>query len=462
MSRFLSHNSVNSKKRKFEDYSFSSSSFEESNFSSRFFEDNEFSGNNTAFSLEDNREVFSKKMQMFQGIDSCENNESFNNTWDLTSLENYNLDLDDINNFSLKSDVIEVKQEDFEAIVPQTFQFQSSQTSQFEHMPQSLNIPHSPQASFLPESHQQVYHPSQFQCLQQAIVPLTTTQPENTMVVRLQLSSTFEKLWYSGRPFPAFSIEVVDSVTGNRINANGWKLLVSVFDGNNTPADEKMCDKTHSHLYEIYNGTVTISGLRFLSVSSKAGGHFTLSAKLAISSSPSVTHSSIPFVSERIQILSYRLFLIPKAENEALTPEDQISKMKGIGNLTSKRFAEIGIKSISQLASVDPEYLGIDGFNELLNHLRKNRGSLTKTKLLEYIKMAREVVDRSGQCDTNNSFGPISEENCFSSSSSSCGENSPFHSDNNSTFVTISSPAPSPKRICSPLTIELLQHFEFF
>jgi len=223
------------------------------------------------------------------------------------------------------------------------------------------------------------------------------SQEASCPLVKLQLCSKFEKVWYSGRPFPAFSLEAVNDSTGERVDASGWKVMVSVYDGNGQLAGDKVCELIQNHLYEFHNGVVSILGVRFLNVSSKAGGHYSVAVHLVDSPIPEVTRSSIPFLSEKIQVLSYRLFLVPKVEIEALNPQDAISKMKGIGNLTSKRFAELGVKSIDQLAALDPEFLGEQGCSQLLSHLRKNRGSLTQAKLYEYISMAREIVDRSTQ-----------------------------------------------------------------
>jgi hypothetical protein len=223
------------------------------------------------------------------------------------------------------------------------------------------------------------------------------TEP-NSAIMDLRLCSSFEKLWYSGRPFPSFTIELVDSLSGKRVHVNGWKVLVSVVDGNDNDASDKVCDVVRNHLYEIVDGCTSIVGLRFLTVSSKCGGHYRVVIRLVSSSSNEITQSTTPFISENIQILSYRLFHVPKVENEALSQDDPISKMKGIGTLTSKRFGELGIKTVAQLAKIDADYLGDQGCSLLLNHLRKNRGSLTRPKLYEYITMARDIVDRSAKC----------------------------------------------------------------
>jgi len=235
------------------------------------------------------------------------------------------------------------------------------------------------------------------------------SQP-NSAIMNLELCSSFEKLWYSGRPFPSFTIELVDSLSGKRVHVNGWKVMVSVVDGNDNDASDKVCDVVRNHLYEIVDGCTSIVGLRFLTVSSKCGGHYRVVIRLVSASSNEITQSTTPFISENIQILSYRLFHVPKVENEALFQDDPISKMKGIGTLTSKRFAELGIKTVAQLAKIDADYLGDQGCSLLLNHLRKNRGSLTRPKLYEYIAMARDIVDRSAKCGNQQTQVPTSPQ----------------------------------------------------
>jgi len=321
----------------------------------------------------------------------------------------------------------------------------------------------------LPESPESLYMQPQM-CENVSQVSFTRPEPMNhssasliaqpaNAILELKLCSSFEKLWYSGRPFPSFTVEIVDSLSGKRVHVNGWKVMVSVIDGNDVDASDKVCDVVRNHLYEIVDGCTSIVGLRFLTVSSKCGGHYRVVIRLVCSSSNEITQSTTSFISENIQILSYRLFHVPKVENEALLQDDPISKMKGIGTLTSKRFAELGIKTVAQLARIDADYLGDQGCSLLLNHLRKNRGSLTRPKLYEYIAMARDIVDRSAKCESSRiSCVPASPPSpAFKSTSCNAWEFQEGLSQLDDDFL--SRPA---KRHCSANSVSLPQNFSQF
>eukprot|EP00298_Acanthocystis_sp_HF-20_P016507 c21500_g5_i2.p1 GENE.c21500_g5_i2~~c21500_g5_i2.p1 ORF type:complete len:281 (-),score=39.97 c21500_g5_i2:85-927(-) len=231
-----------------------------------------------------------------------------------------------------------------------------------------------------------------------------------SQTLKIRLSSKIERIWYSGRVFPTFTIDTVDALKNHKICPDGWKVMVSIYDGCNSLVSDKISGINRKHLFPIINGTATISGLKFVTVSSRAGGYYRIKICLvpssllnSVSPTETVQYSSTPFLSDKIQILSYRLFLIPKLDHEELSSTDLISKMKGIGGLTAKRFSEIGVNTILQLASLDYEILGDQGCDQLLDHLRKSRGALTRQKLAEFISTARKIVDKSNQA-TNSTF----------------------------------------------------------
>jgi len=107
--------------------------------------------------------------------------------------------------------------------------------------------------------------------------------------------------------------------------------------------------------------------------------------------------NEIEYLSEPIQILSYRLFHVPKLESDMLFPSDPLWKVKGIGPLYAKRFSELGIATVKDLASIDLESLTEDEVRNYVNSLRRDRGALTPAKLFEYVSQAREVVARDGK-----------------------------------------------------------------
>jgi predicted flap endonuclease-1-like 5' DNA nuclease len=91
-------------------------------------------------------------------------------------------------------------------------------------------------------------------------------------------------------------------------------------------------------------------------------------------------------MTEKIQVLSYRLYHAPKVSFENLRPDDSVSKMRGIGSLYAKRFQSLGIERIAQLAAINVNTLGEEGIKKLLGNLRKDRGAMTLAKLNEYVQ----------------------------------------------------------------------------
>lgn len=234
--------------------------------------------------------------------------------------------------------------------------------------------------------------------------PERLSDGNKTPTLSLKLSTTMESLWYAERPFPAFTLELCDTATGTRVPADNVVINVGLRDGFGKDAPEKLSEAVRDHSFVMHNGTVTINSIRFRGVSSKAGGHFRLvisvkndaATAAAVAAAGAGTHhkAAAPFVSDKIQVLSYRLYHAPKVDNSKLRPEDAVSKMKGIGNQYAKRLSSLGIQRIDQLAAIDIDRLGADGTAELLQCLRKERGALTQAKLAQYIKQAADICSR--------------------------------------------------------------------
>lgn len=234
--------------------------------------------------------------------------------------------------------------------------------------------------------------------------PVPVSDGDKTPTLSLKLSTTMESLWYAERPFPAFTLELCDTAKGTRVPADNVVINVGLRDGFGKDAPEKLSEAVRDHSFVMHNGTVTINSVRFRGVSSKAGGHFRLvvsvkddsitAAAVAAAAGGTYHKAAAPFVSDKIQVLSYRLYHAPKVDNSKLRPEDAVSKMKGIGNQYARRLSSLGIQRIDQLAAIDIDRLGADGTAELLQCLRKERGALTQAKLAQYIKQAAEICSR--------------------------------------------------------------------
>lgn len=100
-----------------------------------------------------------------------------------------------------------------------------------------------------------------------------------------------------------------------------------------------------------------------------------------------------PWLSDKIQVLSYRLYNCPKVPFEQLTPQDDLARVQGIGSLYAKRFASLNIKCVADLASLEFDGQSRERDAELiLDALRRDRGSMTRPKLEKYINQARNIV----------------------------------------------------------------------
>eukprot|EP00301_Raphidiophrys_heterophryoidea_P025815 c8748_g1_i1.p1 GENE.c8748_g1_i1~~c8748_g1_i1.p1 ORF type:complete len:676 (-),score=160.00 c8748_g1_i1:239-2266(-) len=227
--------------------------------------------------------------------------------------------------------------------------------------------------------------------------PSSTCSPvQNKILAILRHDTVLHEVWYAERPFPAFTLDIVDESLHTKdliSTTKDWKVDVTLEDGFGGNATNKLHWVSDSAV--VIGGAVTISGVRFSGVSSKSGGFFRIVVTITAqptSSSPSCLTAI--FKSPPIQVLSYRLFHAPKVASEKLQPSDSVGKVKGIGTLYAKRLKSLGIGTVQNLASLDVHQLGDEGCKHLLAALRKDRGSMTLEKLVKYIEDARSIVMR--------------------------------------------------------------------
>lgn len=218
-------------------------------------------------------------------------------------------------------------------------------------------------------------------------------RPEN-VVLSLSPETLIPSVWYCDRPFPHFTLEVLDKETSRPITRmDHAQVTMKITNGFGEDSTSKAYGNVTNRCYPICStfGRATVAGLRFSAVSSKQGGHFQLVATLSLPDHPNVSEWS----SQPIQILSYRLYHAPKLSTEQLTGRDSVGKMKGIGAQYAKRLKSEGIVTVGDLAAIDLEVLGHQKCEELLQRIRKDRGSMTLAKLSDYIQQARDIVARS-------------------------------------------------------------------
>jgi len=139
-----------------------------------------------------------------------------------------------------------------------------------------------------------------------------------------RVCSEFQRTWYTDRAFPSFTIGLFDSATLQPyLDVSGWRVIVSLVDGHGKDATSKFCGSSGPAplSFAISRGRSVINGLRFSSVSSKNGGCFQLVMRVVnpfSSELPSPKFNDVEYLSEPIQILSYRLFHVPKLESDML------------------------------------------------------------------------------------------------------------------------------------------------
>lgn len=193
-------------------------------------------------------------------------------------------------------------------------------------------------------------------------------------------------------PFPPFNLDIVDEQGVPYEKADEWEIDIHLLDGYGRYCDDKLGQNERARRVVTRKGSSTVAGLRFYAVSSKNGGFFHLEFEIR---SPRDASASIPPIrSGKITILSCRLFHNPKAPLDKLRPEHGLSMMPGIGRLYAQRFTAIGVYTIGKMAAIDLDGMTAGQARQFLDSLRKDKGTMTRAKLEDYISQAREVVRR--------------------------------------------------------------------
>ncbi len=199
----------------------------------------------------------------------------------------------------------------------------------------------------------------------------------------------FPKRWYAKRKCYTVSVSLTQT-GGHIVDTTNWSVLVrlvSAEDGN--PLHPRLLESTNINglRYRVTNGMVSISGLRFLSVSSKQGGNF----QLQVSLSPAHSHHDVicpPIASGEITIVSERLKTVGKVDSILeLGQLDKLTRVPGIGNQYASRLHEHGITTILDLADLTPPQL-----TAMFDLVRKEKGALTMQTFRELHQGAKMVV----------------------------------------------------------------------
>eukprot|EP00299_Pterocystis_sp_00344_P015562 c7781_g1_i1.p1 GENE.c7781_g1_i1~~c7781_g1_i1.p1 ORF type:complete len:878 (-),score=159.97 c7781_g1_i1:32-2485(-) len=229
--------------------------------------------------------------------------------------------------------------------------------------------------------------------VQAPIVPVVQDfEPHQQPTLSLHFQNV-ETKWFTERVFPTFRVRLIEDATGQVYRkTQDWQVTIHLVDGNGNRMDERMGEAS-LRTVPLHEGEAEVTGLKFSVVSSKNGNFFVLEAELL---APEYMRSVVKqATSENIVILSCRLFHNPKRPLDALAPDDQLSKMPGIGRLYAERFAAAGIQTIRQLASIDLSIAGRQRRLQLLSHLRRDKGTMTEAKLTEYVDKALDIVRKA-------------------------------------------------------------------
>eukprot|EP00298_Acanthocystis_sp_HF-20_P014886 c20941_g1_i1.p1 GENE.c20941_g1_i1~~c20941_g1_i1.p1 ORF type:complete len:400 (-),score=147.41 c20941_g1_i1:79-1278(-) len=287
--------------------------------------------------------------------------------------------------------------------------------------------------------------------------------------LRLEVQG-LEKKWFTRKQFPSFEVTVVNSLTSQVFTeTNEWNVIVSLVSGHGGSANDVITttsvaqSSAQGHKgghgsnipsggpisLPLINGHVNVSGIRFLSVSSRNGDYFAFDISLQKSAGKTKKSeidqvlSKVPtWRSHNILIRSERLVSETKVESVLqLSPEDILTKVPGIGKTYAQKFASLGITTVRDLASVDTPKSNFT-FVQLLEKVKKDRGALTEDKLTLLLKEAKIVVhnadmqqeqEHEQHSENESSVSTVSSPcSSSSSSSSSSSEAAPL---NSSTFL---------------------------
>lgn len=137
-----------------------------------------------------------------------------------------------------------------------------------------------------------------------------------------------------------------------------------------------------------------MNGLRFKQVSSKNGNFFQLEAELIgpVEVAPTVRRAR----SENITIMSCRLYTCRKGSLSRLNNMEPVSKLPGIGRQYAQRLHDQGIRTIGDLAGLSLDERDRTYRQQLLDTIRREKGTMTEAKLVEYIRTAKSIVNGTG------------------------------------------------------------------
>jgi len=213
-----------------------------------------------------------------------------------------------------------------------------------------------------------------------------------------------ERRWFVKKVMPQFQVRLMDvedqfrgssgqprELTVQLVDARGNYInnLLELQSG--ADASNKVSKQAAPFSFPIVDGVAVISGLRFLAVSSKHGKAFRLELSCP-------EHSLLKFKTDEIAVLSERLKSEKKALSiDELSPDDAIQRVPGIGKSYLHRWNQLGFKTVRDLASISVAPRDRPTRLELLGKLRKARGALTESRLMQLLRDAHGIVGREKQ-----------------------------------------------------------------
>ena len=219
----------------------------------------------------------------------------------------------------------------------------------------------------------------------------STVSSNPSPLLKIRITS-FSTRFYDKAIFPDFYVSVVYANDEKRVYlpaSSSWSVSLKVIKGTGEPHPAGI--DTRYKQYPFEHGVSKIHGLRFNEVSSKNGGKYTIEF---LSQAPledlrqletfKVRSPDLVIVSNRSRCDDTRKFL----------NDDHVNRIPGIGDTYGERFANIGIKTIhdmSQLPIMKEKDGGI--LSEIMDQVRKDKGSLTHKKLVDAILFSKKTVD---------------------------------------------------------------------
>eukprot|EP00299_Pterocystis_sp_00344_P013357 c6535_g1_i1.p1 GENE.c6535_g1_i1~~c6535_g1_i1.p1 ORF type:complete len:369 (+),score=45.52 c6535_g1_i1:58-1164(+) len=196
-----------------------------------------------------------------------------------------------------------------------------------------------------------------------------------------------ETRWYTKRPLTPFRVRVIDSRGNLFTDTEGYTVCVHLISGHEIQVDQYLAN-AETLQFPLVSGEADITGVRFLAVSSRNGGHFNM--KFTVT--PTLVE---PMLSEPINVLSERLKNEHKAESILdLNADDSLARVPGIGKKYAAKLAEQGLHTVRDLARIDTSPGARNQRLDILNAVRRDRGALTEAKLVELLRDAKVVAKR--------------------------------------------------------------------